>query len=999
MKKIKLFLAACAAMVGVTANAVTIDTDLTGQFASLTQVGSWTGASGYTATNFCPMVEVGGGIGQKQVCERYAGNCNETGDIFYATVNGLSAGTYRIELYGGAAYTFGRGFTSTAFSEGTWNAGDKIDPAPGVSTGVTLYAQSEGTTYGGEIPIYYATNFPDGAATVTIEDVVVGASGSIKIGMSKTSTSTNWHVIQLKSVTATVDADAALAVAVNAAKAIDTSVLPQNVADALTSAISTYDKTYSTAEEYKTAINALNAATANANIYVNAKPKLDGMKALVDATNFYTTDAYNEYYGQWALKYDNGTLTASEANALQNPNVVTGWHEAITADNFLLSVWDVEPDFAGAYYINTWSNEGAGDGSNFTVPFFEYWTEDGKSLGARTLTATVPSLEAGQAYNVEIWARVRQRNGAAKTAGSITMQVGEGNTVDLTAGAQVGSSQFYLDHFTAFGKADANGNLVVKINVAADNNISWLSFKNVKYTKVDDIRVPMADQLAALVAEAQSLSTTLAIPSSAQSALAATAQKYEGKVYTDMTEEEFTAAIAEVQDAIATANGLVAPYAAYTSLKGYVEALLAVEYVELESGAHATLEAAASEGEMTSAAAITAATDDLKAAAMTYVAKADPATGKQFDLTFLLNNPDVTSYWTGAWGVQPAGWYTDNEGNFQVMANEDMGPGGEVFMEFWSGTAASNNFVLCQKVTLPEGTYQFGGRVGLLQYDGNGSTANVTFSANDQDGSQIAYGSLQDASAKFLQTSADPVEVKVGLKAHAGNNARWMGINKIQLFKIPAEVIEISEDVAYTPEAGAGTVNLTRTFKTDAWNTFVVPFAISNDDLKAAFGNDVEVAEFSDEGSEAAVTVNFNTMATPAITANKPVLLKTTNAGPSFTFVNRTVAAGEVKAAGTYVDFVGTYAASTTVAEGNYFISADKLWKSTGATTLKGTRAYIDAKNASSVKLFIGGIETAISEINGDAAEQGAIFNLAGQRVNNAQKGIYIVGGKKVLVK
>ena len=49
--------------------------------------------------------------------------------------------------------------------------------------------------------------------------------------------------------------------------------------------------------------------------------------------------------------------------------------------------------------------------------------------------------------------------------------------------------------------------------------------------------------------------------------------------------------------------------------------------------------------------------------------------------------------------------------------------------------------------------------------------------------------------------------------------------------------------------------------------------------------------------------------------------------------------------------------------------------------------------------MFVDGIETAISEINGAAAENGAIYNLAGQRVNKAQKGVFIVNGKKVIVK
>ena len=182
-----------------------IETDLTTQFAALTQNTNWkTGAGGtadYTATQFCQMVKPNG-LPEVKMCEFYETNCDREGDLLYQTMKGLPAGTYNIELYGGAAYTFGRGFSSDAFTGDTWNAGDKIE----FNTGVSLYATTSEGTYGGEIPIYYATNFPDGAAVMKLENVVVGSNGEVKIGMSKTTHSTNWHIIQLKGVVATVDA-------------------------------------------------------------------------------------------------------------------------------------------------------------------------------------------------------------------------------------------------------------------------------------------------------------------------------------------------------------------------------------------------------------------------------------------------------------------------------------------------------------------------------------------------------------------------------------------------------------------------------------------------------------------------------------------------------------------------------------------------------------------------------------------------------------------------
>jgi hypothetical protein len=73
------------------------------------------------------------------------------------------------------------------------------------------------------------------------------------------------------------------------------------------------------------------------------------------------------------------------------------------------------------------------------------------------------------------------------------MQANDGEPVDVAAGQQVGTSQFYLDTFTATGEVGEDGVLTIKFNVAADNNISWLSFKNVTYTKKDTPQLNVLD--------------------------------------------------------------------------------------------------------------------------------------------------------------------------------------------------------------------------------------------------------------------------------------------------------------------------------------------------------------------------------------------------------------------------------------------------------------------------------------------------------------------------
>ena len=237
-------------------------------------------------------------------------------------------------------------------------------------------------------------------------------------------------------------------------------------------------------EAIKAAIASLKTALDQAEASVMGKNVLPKMKELVESTNVYTEEALNEYYTQWEVKYQDGTLTKAEAAALQDPSVVTGWHASITCDNFLLSAWDAQPDVFSGYYINTWSVEGDSDGSNFHVPFFEYWTGDGDSLGEKVLTATMNDLEEGN-YEVTAWVRVRMKNGAEAPTYGITLSVNDGAAVNVADGPQVGTSQMYLKDVKATGKVGADGVLKIQFNVAADNNISWLSFKNVKFTKKD----------------------------------------------------------------------------------------------------------------------------------------------------------------------------------------------------------------------------------------------------------------------------------------------------------------------------------------------------------------------------------------------------------------------------------------------------------------------------------------------------------------------------------
>jgi hypothetical protein len=273
--------------------------------------------------------------------------------------------------------------------------------------------------------------------------------------------------------------------ALTAAKAVDqTAKMNSDVLKALQDAIS------ASVEESKkslvAATDALNAATANANecitAYAAAPAKFEAMGEFVKTTNAYTQEALDAYYTTPKAKYENNTLTTEEASALQDPNGQLGWHEANTVDDLLLSVWGVK-DYESALYINTWSTEGNTDGSDFRVPFFEYWTS-GASLGEKTWTATLDGLNANTLYEVSALVRLQQKN--KNTPSGITLQVGDDTKCSAAvAGSQIGTSDLFLDEYSVIGTSDADGKLTVNFKVASGNNVSWLSFKNIVYKEAE----------------------------------------------------------------------------------------------------------------------------------------------------------------------------------------------------------------------------------------------------------------------------------------------------------------------------------------------------------------------------------------------------------------------------------------------------------------------------------------------------------------------------------
>ncbi|MBR2184980.1 MAG: hypothetical protein IJ897_06110 [Prevotella sp.] len=259
------------------------------------------------------------------------------------------------------------------------------------------------------------------------------------------------------------------------------------VAAAQTSAIAAYEAS-KTVANYNAASVAIAAAQASKDAYTAANVAITKAEELQTANTFVTSAAattFAEAIAAIKTPYTNGTLSDENAAAAGATLgvVAVGWHSEATntpASNYIGSTWD------GAYTINDWSVEGESDGSNYVVPFFQNWTNDGNSLGTTTMTGTLTGLSAG-IYKVSAWVRVRAKNGVAATeATGITMDVNGSTAVDVTEGVQVGTTQFQMKEYEATGYVMDDGVLNVNFNIADGNNISWLSYKNITYTRTGD---------------------------------------------------------------------------------------------------------------------------------------------------------------------------------------------------------------------------------------------------------------------------------------------------------------------------------------------------------------------------------------------------------------------------------------------------------------------------------------------------------------------------------
>lgn len=346
---------------------------------------------------------------------------------------------------------------------------------------------------------------------------------------------------------------------------------------------------------------------------------------------------------------------------------------------------------------------------------------------------------------------------------------------------------------------------------------------------------------------------------------------------------------------------------------------------------------------------------------------------------------------------------TGNEGapNNQTWTNADGTKGGNYY-DYWDG---ENKQRVSQEVAnLASGKYivtvKARAQQGLWMYLRINDKNVIDINEFGDTGGVFDRG-WNDYTAEFTVGADGKVKIEVA-NMPSSKQSGWFSFGDVRLVRL-SEAVTLDEAADNAIEAKeAADVTLKRKFVANKWNTLVLPFAVSDADVKTTFGADAKIVEYSNADD---ANINFTT-STKGIEANVPVLIMPAAVNPENTYTFNSVsivAADTPKADGTSYSFVGSYKPYNLVND-DYMLYADKWWKTEAGDSykIKAFRAYIKANTPAAAKqlnLVIDGQTTGLklNTVNGNI--EGETYNIAGQRVANSYKGLVIKNGKKIIKK
>lgn len=282
----------------------------------------------------------------------------------------------------------------------------------------------------------------------------------------------------------------------------------------------------------------------------------------------------------------------------------------------------------------------------------------------------------------------------------------------------------------------------------------------------------------------------------------------------------------------------------------------------------------------------------------------------------------------------------------------------------------------------------------------------VSIPQNNNVNGQFGKG-WNDVSVEFIVTETS--DITFGVKSDWGKNIWWTA-TRFRLVKLPTDEVTLLDAATEAPAASDfANVTYYRTL-TAGFNSLVLPFDVTKEELG---GEKVEEiysyngCTVTGEGENVVYHLDFQ-KGVETLKANTPYLVNMTEAVNLTSFNGKEIKpVEEPKVEKEYFSFVGSYVAlekgNDVVKAGDYGCTTSGLKKAKDGIAMKAFRAYMKnttGNTEAKVNIMIDGQDTdAITAVEIFEAMTEGIYNLQGQKVNHAQKGVFIVNGKKVVVK
>lgn len=246
----------------------------------------------------------------------------------------------------------------------------------------------------------------------------------------------------------------------------------------------------------------------------------------------------------------------------------------------------------------------------------------------------------------------------------------------------------------------------------------------------------------------------------------------------------------------------------------------------------------------------------------------------------------------------------------------------------------------------------------------------------------------------------------------AGTKIKTMTVSFTKTAATPSLSLDENAETSVTEKAlkdantagSAYDVKLARTLTANVWNTICLPFDVTAEQIADVLKSAGNVKEYDREDASKQ-TIYFKDATT--MVAGKPYLIKPTESAKELVFKGVKITEYSASSSlGNDYGVCGTFVPYKLSTDGtDLFLKTDGKFyvPAEGKETMKGFRAYflVPTNTAAAALNLSFGAATGIDGIAADAEKNVKVYNVNGQYVGTSiealPKGLYIVGGKKVL--